>query len=140
MQQNSCCLLYINTLSNTHMDSHRPSKLDTQNLCRNGYKGKRKMSINTEKQNLEEQLYIGQPSMGRWKLPSYSLKQKQVCNFQNKPLTDVSGLPIFIQLHWCLLHLLFKNRFKLAIILQWAKCILQHITSNYTQVHYGTTT
>jgi len=56
------------------------------------------------------------------------------------PLTDVSGLPIFIQLHWCLLHSLFKNRFKLAIILQWAKCILQHITSNYTQVHYGTTT
>jgi len=34
-------------------------------LYKNGCKGKSQMSIVAEKENLEEQLYIGQLSMGR---------------------------------------------------------------------------
>ena len=69
--------IYVYMLTLTWTE--RPSKEEMKKLYKNGCKGKSQMSIVTEKENLEEQLYIGQLSMGRWKLLSYSLIQKQVC-------------------------------------------------------------
>ena len=45
--------------------------------------------------------------------------------YMNIPLTDTHGTLTMVnnQLHWCLLNLLVKIRFKLSIILKWEKCI-----------------
>ena len=79
------------------------------------------MSIVAE-ENLEEQLYIGQLSMGKKKLLSTSSKKKmQVCRviyehtFNKYPcgwFTYFFSLQR-INLHWCLLHSFVKSHFNL---------------------------